>query len=432
MKRFLVVGHGGRESAMVKHLATDACVFAVMGHLNPSIIRYVTSSGGQYLVASVEDGARIAKYAKLHAMDCVVVSADGPLSQGVVDCVRDAGIACMGPTRSGAEIEWNKCYAMAMAQEIFPQWTPRFWTIESPQSCTQAFTEIKELGMDLVIKPVGLTGGKGVKVMGEHLADWQAAEDYSRACLQQDGQVVVTEKLQGKEFTLMALTDGEHFECSPLTYDYPYRFEGDTGPGTGGMGCVTTAGGGLPFVTEAHLSVCRTMMSSTLQYLKQQGRHFNGVLNLGVFITKQGVRFMEFNARFGDPESLNVLSLLETPFSQIAWAISQKTLAKQPIQFAAKASVVKYLVAPEYCVRPGVSHDFYVDQAALENEGFQVLFSSAIHVQGNQYQTLGNSRNVALVATGANQEVCARQINAAIEKHIKGPLTYRKDVGLTA
>ena len=166
------------------------------------------------------------------------------------------------------------------------------------------------------------------------------------------------ERLDGIEFTIMGITDGEHLVIPPASYDYPFRHEGDRGAGTGGMGCFTNSEKRLPFMSEQDLDDCRQIMQRIIDEMRKAGSRFNGVLNGGFFKTPAGIKFMEFNGRFGDPEGLNILSILETSFSDLLVHIWSGTLSDKAVSFAKKAGVVKYLVANEYpCGKPEPGHE---------------------------------------------------------------------------
>ena len=166
----------------------------------------------------------------------------------------------------------------------------------------------------VAVKPSGLTGGKGVKVMGPHLADHAAAREYALELLERCGEgecVLIEEKIEGAEFTIQAISDGRTVVFPNSTYDYPYRFDGDQGPGTGGMGSLSLAEPTLPFMTPPTTSRPARSSSGSSSAWRELGRHFTGVMNSGFFATSEGVSVIEFNARFGDPECMNIMSLFD-------------------------------------------------------------------------------------------------------------------------
>ncbi|MHB8264266.1 MAG: phosphoribosylamine--glycine ligase, partial [Acidimicrobiales bacterium] len=228
----LIIGHGGRESALGMLMAQSGSLHAFMGHANPTLVRLATGSGGGYAIGDVCDPQQIAGYATANDIDIAMVSSDNPLEAGVVDALVAAGIPTVGPTREGAEIEWNKAYAREIVSKVEPSANPRHVLATSLKMLEAAVSGMTGDGIDVVIKPVGLTGGKGVKVVGPHLADNAAAYDYGATIInsgEHGGAVLVEERVDAPEFTIQAMTDGKRVVIPPATYDYPYRFEGDKG-----------------------------------------------------------------------------------------------------------------------------------------------------------------------------------------------------------
>ncbi|MCA8836910.1 MAG: hypothetical protein K8963_03530 [Proteobacteria bacterium] len=433
MNKILLVGHGGRESAFAKNLCRDSAVYALAGHVNPTIARCCEESGGQLVTGSVEDGRLVAEMAKSHGIDYAFVNADGPLSQGVVDSLTEAGIKTIGPTRAGSRIEWDKIYSIRLVEELFPQYCPRFFVAQNAQQAHEAVTSLCADGTEVVIKPQGLTGGKGVKVMGEHLADAAEATAYAESLLRADADapVLVTEKLDGIEFTLMGITDGISVVGTPATYDYPYRLAGDRGPGTGGMGCFTDSSQPAFFLEQHEYQACLDILTGVVRRLTQMGAHFSGVLNGGFFLTRRGLYFMEFNARIGDPEGVNILALMQSPFSRLLADIHAQRLHADSFELDSRASVVKYLVTPDYPAA-GDKLTFSHDTQAFADVGVESYFASAAATgTDNQFATVSSSRILALSAVDDTIVQAAERINQAIETLADKQLHFRADIGLT-
>lgn len=437
MKKVLIVGAGGREASISMRLAEDSSVYAVMPYVNPTIEHHVAKTGGKYLLAQPTDAARITQFALENSVDLAFVSADEPLAAGVVDSLLAGGVRTVGPTREGARIEWDKEFTMNLMRDHFPEVTPRYWVATDAALLDSALDEVRNLGVEIVVKPQGLTGGKGVKVMGTHLADLDAAGEYARSLLRgrPEESVILVEKVDGVEFTMMVLTDGVSIIAPPATYDYPYRFDGDTGPGTGGMGAFSSGRDVLPFLSKPDYEKCLEVVRGVVRILRDSGRHFNGVLNAGFFITPEGIRFLEFNARFGDPECMNIMSVLDGSLSGLLDDIQQERLSTGSIGFSGGASVVKYLVTPEYALQDGRKHEFSLDIAALKKMGIEVFFSASVRDHGggdNNFATVGNSRCVALAATAGSAQIACDLIERGIAEHFRGKLEWRRDVGSDA
>jgi phosphoribosylamine--glycine ligase len=424
--RTLIVGHGARESALGAAMAQSSALHAFMGHANPSLVALTKGSGGGYRLGDVCAPAAVTDYAAEAGVDLAMVSADDPLAAGVVDALHERGIATVGPTRAGAEIEWSKAFSRELLADVDPEACPRCVTVASAAELSDAFEVFGDA--PLVVKPDGLTGGKGVKVMGPHLASHAEAREYAQELLERGGPALIEERLDGPEFTIQAISDGRTVICPPATYDYPYRYEGDTGPGTGGMGSFSVAGGPLPFIDPGEYERGREIVRKVIARLAAMGRHFSGVMNSGFFATPNGVRVIEFNARFGDPECMNIMPLFDGDWVAAMRAIAEQRLTGTDVPLRDEASVVVYLVPPSYAVGPGESVEFELDQAAIEADDCHVFFSAAERIEGDRYRTLGTSRAVAVAATAPQLETARTTVLASVERHVRGPLQWRADI----
>ena len=431
-EKFLVVGAGGRESAFASKLNEEGniCLYAVMDHENPTMIDCIEESGGEYLVENTTNAHAITKFAGKHKIDYAFVNADAPLATGVVDELLKHKIKAVGGTQAATRIEWDKVYAMQLMKQNCPEFTPFHRTISSEGELESAIKEFKKRKLLVVVKPQGLTGGKGVKVMREHLKTYRDSADYASFLLKRNKgeKVLLVEKLDGIEFTVMGFTDGNNLVMAPASYDYPYRFENDKGAGTGGMGCFTHSKKLLPFMDDKDFRSCRKIMQKIIDAMRQDGLDFRGVLNGGFFKTKKGIQFMEFNGRFGDPEALNILTVLKTPFSQVIKDLWHRRLGGDRIKFTNKASVIKYLVAKEYPDKSSRITRFQIDEQAIRDMGIKIYYASCVR-KGNAYATLKKSRVFALGKVAKNIEKASDSINHAIDNYVKGSLEYRRDIG---
>ncbi len=424
----MIVGHGGRESALAARMADHSELHAFVGHENPSIVRHAARSGGGHEVGDVCDARAVAAFARAHEIDIAMVSADEPLEAGVVDALMAQGTQAVGPTRAGAEIEWNKTYARSLLAGIAPEAVPLLRVVRQPAQVHEAIASFGST--PVVVKPSGLTGGKGVKVMGPHLAGTREAEDYAVELLERGGgreSVLIEEKIDGAEFTIQAISDGRTVIFPPSTYDFPYRFDGDEGPGTGGMGSLTMASPVLPFMTPGHYEQACSIIQRVIERLADEGRHFTGVMNSGFFATADGVKVIEFNARFGDPECMNIMSLFEGSWPAVMERLASGSLADGDVRLRDEASVVLYLVSPDYALRPGPARDFTLERERIESLGTSVFFSSAVQIDGDRYRTVGTSRAVALASTAATLEQARERVVACAASVPE--LEWRRDVG---
>jgi phosphoribosylamine--glycine ligase len=426
--RTLIVGNGGRESALASRMAEHSELHAFVGHENPTIVRHAAASGGGHEVGDVCDPAAVAAFARAREIDIAMVSADEPLAAGVVDALLAQGTRAVGPTSAGAEIEWNKTFARALLADVAPEASPLLRVAHDRAELEDALGSFGS--RPVAVKPPGLTGGKGVKVMGPHLASHAAARDYAldvlTRCKPGEG-VHIEEKIVGAEFTIQAISDGRTVVFPPATYDYPFRFDGDAGPGTGGMGSLSMPSATLPFMTPAHYDTACSIIERVIARLGRLGRHFTGVMNSGFFATPDGVKVIEFNARFGDPECMNIMSLFSGSWPDVMEQIAAGRLSAADVPLRDEASVVLYLVSPDYALRSGGTYDFSLERERIESAGCDVFFSSAVEVAADTYRTVGTSRAVALASVAPTLEQaratvveCARSVPV---------LEWRSDVG---
>jgi phosphoribosylamine--glycine ligase len=426
--RTLIVGHGGRESALAMRMAEHSELHAFMGHSNPSIVRHAEASGGSHATGDVCDPQLVAAFARAREIDLAMVSADEPLAAGVIDALLAQGTRAVGPTAAGAEIEWNKVFARSLLAEVAPEAVPVLRVVRDAAEVNDAIASFGST--PVVVKPSGLTGGKGVKVMGPHLASHAEARDYAFSLLanrSREESVLLEEKVLGAEFTIQAISDGSTVVFPPATYDYPFRFDGDEGPGTGGMGSLSMADETLPFMSQRHYEEACTIIERVIERLAQEGRHFTGVMNSGFFATADGVKVIEFNARFGDPECMNIMSLFDGDWPALMERICAGELSREDVPLREEASLVLYLVSPDYALRAGGPYDFHLDQEAIEGAGAHVFFASAVQSAENSYRTVGTSRAVALATTAPTLEQArARIVACAARVEV---LEWRRDVG---
>ena len=427
--KILIVGAGGRESAFATKLMLDSTVYAVIDHKNPTIIDCVEKSGGEWKLGKSSDPKTVTSFALENKIDLAFISSDEPLANGVVDSLLNSGIEAIGGTQEATKIEWDKVYSISMVKELCPEFTPLFHVITTIDELNESLAFFEKNNIQIVVKPQGLTGGKGVKVMPIHLKSYKDAFLYVEELLngRPNEKVLLVEKLEGIEFTIMGFTDGKNLVLCPASYDYPFRYEGDKGAGTGGMGCFTNSDKKLPFMTDEDLEACRIIMQKVIDRISNDNLLFNGILNGGFFKTKQGIKFMEFNGRFGDPEALNILSVLGCSFSKILEDILHGNLKTVP--FIKKASVVKYLVAKEYPSASPTETLYNIDIEKIEEMGIKLFCSSTEKLNAEKYTTLKRSRVIALTAVDDSIISASNLINKAIDNHVHGDLEYRPDIG---
>ncbi|MCW2634365.1 MAG: phosphoribosylamine/glycine ligase [Blastococcus sp.] len=341
--RVVVVGSGAREHALCVALSSDPAVSALACAPGNAGTRAVAEP----LTVDVLDPDAIAALAVSWRADLVVVGPEVPLVAGAADAVRDSGIACFGPSEQAAQLEGSKSFAKhVMAAAGVP--TAQSWPVGGPAELETALDEVAQVvaGAPYVVKDDGLAAGKGVLVT----PDRAAAVAHGRAVLDAGGAVLVEEYLDGPEVSLFALSDGTTVVPLIPAQDSKRRDDGDAGPNTGGMGAYAPLPWAPPGLVE---EVLATVLQPTVDEMARRGEHFAGLLYAGLALTSRGVRVVEFNARFGDPETQVVLPLLETPLAGLLHAAATGTLADQPpLRWRDGAAVTVVVAAPGYPEAP--------------------------------------------------------------------------------
>lgn len=416
--KLLLVGGSAREHAIASALEGHE-LYAAAGHRNPGIARVAK----EYLRAKETDLDAVAAFAKSHRVEGAVVGPEAPLAAGLADRLEAEGIPVLGPRRAAARIEWDKHWARSLMEAHGVPGLPEFALFARDDPAAEA--DLKEFFGDLpwepVVKPLGLTGGKGVKVMGDHFRTPAEALAYASEVLRRDGKVLVEEKLEGEEFTLMALTDGDDLRVMPAVQDHKRAFEGDRGPNTGGMGSYSDRDHSLPFLSQSDIEEATAILRKTSGAIRAEtGVPYRGVLYAGCMATAEGVKILEFNSRFGDPEACNVLALLEGSLGDFFDGGKWKNLRFRP-----RATVCKYLVPEGYPESPRAG-------AAVEagpSDEALFFFASVDEADGRLLTT--SSRSVAVVGVGDSLPEAERKAEAGL-RCFRGPLRARHDIGTEA
>ena len=320
--RVLLLGTGGREHALAKSLAADPDVSALIcAPGNPGMATLRLLNGDPVILQSVDitDNANVADLATSSAADLVVVGPENPLVAGVADAIRARGIACFGPSGTAARLEGSKTFAKdVMIAAGVPTAGARTCT-----SLPDVGAALDEFGAPFVVKDDGLAAGKGVIVT----SDRDAAIDHAREAIAAGHQVVVEEYLAGPEVSLLVVTDGETGIPLVPAQDFKRIGDGDEGPNTGGMGAYAPLDWAPKDLVD---DVMATVVTPTLAEMSRRGAPFAGVLYVGLALTTAGPKVIEFNCRFGDPETQVVLALLETPLAGLLNASASGALGAQP------------------------------------------------------------------------------------------------------
>lgn len=413
--KVLLVGAGAREHILAEKLSRSAKLYSIMAAPHPGISRL----SEEFLVHDPADSAVVGEWAKTRKIDVAFVSPDGLLAKGVSDTFADMGIPVASPIKKAAQIEWDKGYArnLMLSHKI-----PGCPGIKIAKDLGEARSAIREMG-NVAIKPLGLTGGKGVKIMGEHLNSEEEATAYCSTLLEKDGCVLLEEKLEGEEFTLQAFCDGKSLALMPPVQDHKRAFEGDVGPNTGGMGSYST-GNLLPFMQQKDLEGAKAIMQATIDAMRKEKNPFTGVLYGQFMLTASGVKVIEFNARFGDPEAMNVLTLLKSDLSEIFLSMAEGNL--KPTSFGNDSTVVKYLVPDGYPDAGKAGMEISLNEKEVWNLGAKAYWGSVYEKQGKIFTS--TSRAAAVAAHATTLEEAESKAEHATS-FVRGPLWHRRDIG---
>ena len=268
-------------------------------------------------------------YSRKNKIDFAIIGPENPLANGIVNELENVGVMCVGPKKEVALIETSKTFARKIIDLCCPEKNPQrkeFSSIEGVESF------IKQLGGEYVIKFDGLMGGKGVRVSGEHLKNIDEGVAYANEIINIGGSFLIEEKLVGEEFSLMSFVDGKVCKHMPVVQDHKRAYEGDTGPNTGGMGTYSFGNHSLPFLSEKDINEAqKTNELVAKQLFEETGTPYVGILYGGFMLTRDGVKVIEYNARFGDPEAMNVLSILESDFLSVCISMIDGNLKSQDL-----------------------------------------------------------------------------------------------------
>ena len=420
MVKVLLVGNGAREHAIAEALVNGGAELrAFMNKKNPGI---AALAKGDFRVDDLENFEHASSFGK--DCDFAVIGPEAPLVVGIANAFEAAGIPCVGPAIDAAQLEGSKIFTRTLLQKSNNPMNIKFATFTSMDDIP-AFVD--ELGMEnVVVKPDGLTGGKGVKVFGEHLHSMDDIDAYCQEIFSKGGRVVLEEKLDGEEFTLQTFVDGTTILATPLVQDHKRAFEGDEGPNTGGMGSYSMENHLMPFVSQDDVDFALANMQAAIDALKEEtGTTYKGFLYGQFMKTKKGVRLVEFNVRFGDPEAINVLPIMETNFVDICEQIITGTL--KDIQFRKAATVVKYLVPAGYPDSPAENEPITVDEAGLNDAGARLYFASVNQADDGSIVT-SSSRTIGILGVASTIEK-AEKIAESGTSLVSGNLYHRSDIG---
>ncbi len=422
--KVLLVGSGGREHALAWKLAQSprlAALYVAPGnagtaiHSRQSVIRNVA--------IAAEDTPGLVAFAQAKQIDLAVIGPEAPLAAGLADELRAASVNVFGPSRAAAQIEASKAFAKGfMARHHIP--TARYATFTDFH---QAIGHLLAVDYPVVIKASGLAAGKGVIVPG--------CADEAEAALRQimlerefgaaGDEVVIEERLEGEEISVLAFTDGLTVRVMPPAQDHKRLLAGDRGPNTGGMGAYAPAPVAPPALVEA---VTRSILQPAVDGLRAEGRPFVGVLYAGLMLTPDGPRTLEFNCRFGDPETQVILPLLASDLLEIALACATGRLHEVEIRWKEGAAACVVLAAEGYPGSYSKGRPISGLDAPLRDA---LVFHAGTALADGKLVTAGG-RVLGVTGWGADLRAALHNAYNAVQTVSFEGMQYRKDIGWRA
>lgn len=426
----LLIGSGAREHAMAAAIRRSqrAHLFVVTRHRNPGLVKSATG----FKLLDDRDAAGIVAWARMQKIHLAVTGPESCLEAGVTDALRAAGVAVASPSQAAARIETSKTF---MRELMRKHKLPGQLGFHAFSNQGEALRFLEQNGPVWAVKPVGLTGGKGVQVFGDHFTDLAGAKLYVHSIFAGNvggGAVQFEELARGEEFTVMAFTDGTTVLPMPAVQDHKRLLEGDKGPNTGGMGSYSCPGGLLPFLSQAEYDESVRILQAIVDALRAEGTPYVGTIYGQFMLTAQGPKVIEVNARFGDPEAMNVLHTLESDYVELLEAMATGTLAGKQARFRDVATVVKYVVPRGYGDgTPAAGRFLEIDSFGLKRVGGTAYYGSIEQIPSGTLATMA-SRTLGVLGEGPTLEVANTVCDAAL-KHVHGEALFvRRDIGSKA
>ena len=417
----LIVGSGAREhmlTAICARSQTINTLFCCGSSINPGINKLTYG----YAKIDINDVNAVVEQALQWKINLAIIGPEAPLEKGLADAFEQHGILTVGPKKKFAQLETSKAFTRDLLKKYHIKGSPKYRHF---QDLAGVLPFLHALGEDhYVVKADGLMGGKGVKVAGCHLHSIQEAFEFCEQLHRNGLSFVIEEKLIGQEFSLLNFCDGERLIPMPLVQDHKRAFVGDTGPNTGGMGSYSDANHQLPFLTSADIESAEQINQSVMKALKEEyGEAYRGILYGSFMVTREGVYLIEYNTRFGDPEALNILSILDCDFVQLCLSLASGSLLKEQVRFKKLATVCKYAVPLGYPDGPMNTTPFSISQVNNQDQ----LYFAAVEESKGVLQTMG-SRAIAVVGIAPTIALAEKIAEDEICR-IEGALFHREDIG---
>ncbi len=418
--KVLVIGSGGREHALVWKITQSPKVnkiFCAPGNPGTASLQKTKN-----INIAVDDLKKLVAFAKAEKIDMTLVGPEVPLVAGVVDIFNKNNLPIIGPSKKAAQIEGSKIFAKQLMKKYgIP--TALFKTFTN---FTKALTYIKTQKYPLVVKADGLSAGKGVAVCKTYTQakNFLTQLMHDKIFKDSGSRVVVEECLVGQEVSFMVATDGTDFVSLLPSQDHKRVFDGDLGPNTGGMGAYAP----VPFVDMKLIKkIEKEIVGPTIAALRKEGCTYKGILYPGIILTKEGPKVLEFNCRFGDPETQPLMSLLDTDIITIFTAIQKGTVEKLKLKWKKGAAVCVILTAKGYPGNPQKGQEI---KGLMKLPKNVVVFHSGTAQEKNKIVSSGG-RVIGVTTVGKNLKTALKIVYSAIDSrgiHFSG-MHYRKDIG---
>jgi len=422
--KILIVGSGGREHAIcwaLQHTSTGRPeLFCAPGNAGIAQI-------AQCVPVKAGDHENLASFAKKSGIDLTVVGPEAPLAEGMVDLFEQRGLKIVGPTSAAARLESSKAFAKDfMRRHSIP--TARYRVATSFDEAKQVLNsgEFGDAGNSVIIKADGLAAGKGVFVAADRRQALIAVDKLRNGAAGPDAarKIVIEQALTGPEVSVLLFSDGKDYRLMPPARDHKRIGENDTGPNTGGMGTITDASIIDPPTLDR---VTREIIEPTLKGCLDEGFPFRGILFVGLMLTPEGPKVLEYNVRFGDPETQSILVRLQTNLAEIFEAMSAGRLGKLTIDWSPDASACVVLAARGYPGRPETGTRIEGIERAAQHKAV-VVFHAATNAAGGHWQTAGG-RVLGVTATGPRLDVALERCYGAVSEIHWDGMQYRRDIG---
>ncbi len=416
--RVLLIGGGGREHAMALSLLRRGPeLFSISPYRNPGILRV----SKRIIVGNENDTQVVLNHAQKIKPDIVFIGPESPLASGVTDILKAHGFKVFAPSSRAAKLETSKTFLRNLMDEKGIE-----GNIESIPfaDLNKASGYIDKIDYEFVIKPDGLTGGKGVMVQGFHFKDREEAKNILKKYFEQGiSKILIEKKETGEEFSLQAFVSGKEITFLPTVQDYKRAREHDMGPNTGGMGSICFSTRELPFIPEGHIRTARNILKKIIISMSDDGNDYTGPIYGQFMATKDGPKVIEINARLGDPEAINVLSLMNNSLLEVGIMMMEGSSFK--LDFRQEVNVLRYIVPVGYGENPLPSR-ITIDELGLMKMNLKLYYASVNYRRNAILQT--RSRSVGILSEGSSIEDAFSNFEG-LEKMIKGQYYMRKDLG---